>query len=133
MGLYARFLVAFVALSLFTLLSGQDRRLPRRVFPPDIIVPAGTYGTELNNQIMRVSRGKMPGNAVLPGWSYGRGLFIAISDVELQVKPAVGPNVSIRLRADETKWFDGAGQTITLENTSADLCEFLFVEAKGLM
>jgi hypothetical protein len=125
-------LVGVAVLSISAIASGQGKRSivtdPIIKLPPDIIISPGQYTPEIDNAELRAMRARIPAKSVLSGSDNRHGILIAISNVQLRLKPLGGPNIDVRIRAGQTRWIDNMGASI--ENLSAESCEFLFIESK---
>ena len=127
-------LVAVPAILFSLLASGQlqqpaapngPRHYPIAVprLPPEIVIPPGQYTTEFDNADMRAIRVIIPGKSVLPQFGSGRGLLISITDLQLRLA-----RTNLSLRAGQTQWVTQTSASI--ENLSANPCEFLLIEPK---
>jgi hypothetical protein len=94
-------------------------------FPGFPRFPTGQYALELDNAEMGALRARIPAKSVLSGFGSRRGLLVAITDVQLRLKPLGGPNRDVRMSAGQTRWIDEAPASI--DNLGAESCEFLFI------
>ena len=113
-----RLLLAGVAvLFISALASGQGKRSivtdPIMKLPPDMIISPGKYTPEIDNAELRAMRARIPAKSVLSGTDNRHGVLVAISRVQLRLKPLGGPNIDIHISAGQTRWIDNIGAEVT--------------------